>query len=390
MIKKNTQNSLPYLETNRFSNLRKMINKGKNGRSRVASGHLIELNDVVKVYETGSVTFTALKTINLTIDTGEFVSVVGKSGSGKSTLLNMITGIDRPTSGEVIIRGIPLRDMNEGKMAIWRGKNLGIVFQFFQLLPTLTVMENILLPMDFCKKYSKDKRRERALSLLEEMDLADQANKLPATLSGGQQQRVAIARALANDPPIIVADEPTGNLDSLTADMIVQLFIRLVEKGKTILTVTHDTDFSQKASRSIFISDGMIVQDKKNPRGVRSITRPETIPVDLTLDNVAKIEIEESSKRDGRDTIQNDNFLIEQRVKNIFKNRKQAAVMLQKEFQLVSQDEEKMEMLYSIVLKHVNELTKEAENAKNSEDVRDVWKILMEATEPWAKPNKTI
>src|SRR5262245_33489732 len=203
---------------------------------------LIELKDVTKAYDVAAGKFLALKGIDMRVDVGEFVAVVGKSGSGKSTLINMITGIDNPTSGEVFVASTPVHALNQEELAIWRGKNVGIVFQFFQLLPTLTVAENVMLPMDFCNTYPIRDRRPRALELLDRVGIADQADKLPADLSGGQQQRAAIARSLANDPPIVVADEPTGNLDSQTSDDVMGFLAALAEAGKTVLTVTHERD----------------------------------------------------------------------------------------------------------------------------------------------------
>jgi ABC-type lipoprotein export system ATPase subunit len=223
--------------------------------------HLIELHHVAKAYKTDAGDFLALKDITLTIDEGEFVGIIGKSGSGKSTLVNMITGIDRPTAGEIHINKTPIHRFDEGQMAKWRGRNQGVIFQFFQLLPTLTVVENVMLPMDFCNMYTPRQRRERALHLLDLMDVAEQANKLPTMISGGQQQRVAIARALANDPPMIVADEPTGNLDSRTARQVFGLFENLVAEGKTFLMVTHDDDLAKRVSRTIVIADGEIVNE---------------------------------------------------------------------------------------------------------------------------------
>ena len=223
---------------------------------------LMRLTDVVKVYDTGEVPFTALRGINLDVDAGEFVGLIGKSGSGKTTLINMITGIDRPTSGQVVIDSTPVHKLNENQLAQWRGKTIGVVFQFFQLLPTLTVIENVMLPMDFCHMFTAEERPERALHLLEQVEMADQAHKLPSALSGGQQQRVAIARALANDPPILAADEPTGNLDSKTAEAVFGLFERLVDEGKTIIMVTHDNDISQRVRRSLHVHDGEIVEER--------------------------------------------------------------------------------------------------------------------------------
>ncbi len=241
-----------------------------NGRGReqrmgqTSSSHLIDMRGVVKEYQTSAGAFTALRGIDLSVDGGEFVAVVGKSGSGKSTLLNMITGIDRPTVGEVYVGGVPIHTLSEGQIAEWRGRALGIIFQFFQLLPTLRVVENVILPMEFAGLYSPRQRRERAMTLLESVGLADQAEKLPAALSGGQQQRVAIARALANDPPLLVADEPTGNLDSRTADSVFELFEGLVSGGKSIVMVTHDADLARRAGRVITLADGLIVDEQWN------------------------------------------------------------------------------------------------------------------------------
>ncbi|MFC2056233.1 ATP-binding cassette domain-containing protein [Chloroflexota bacterium] len=223
--------------------------------------YLIQMRDVIKTYETEAGEFQALKNIKLSVGNGEFVGVIGKSGSGKSTLINMISGIDRPTNGEVQVAGAPIHTLSEGQVAQWRGRNLGIVFQFFQLLPMLTVIENVMLPMDFCKLYAPRQRRERALQVLDMVDVVGHANKLPSQLSGGEQQRVAIARALANDPPIIMADEPTGNLDSKTSERVFQLFEELVASGKTILMVTHDSDQAKRVKRTIIIADGEIIEE---------------------------------------------------------------------------------------------------------------------------------
>lgn len=235
--------------------------KNGNGSSKNGNSHLIEMRGLVKTFKTAAGDFTALKGVDLVVDPGEFVAVVGKSGSGKSTLINMLTGIDRPTSGEVLVAGTALNELTEGQMAEWRGRNIGVVFQFFQLLPTLTVLENVMLPMDFCRLYSRRERRQRAMELLDRMHLGEHAHKLPAGLSGGQQQRVAIARALANDPPVLVADEPTGNLDSQTADAVFRLFSGLVEEGKTIIMVTHDRDLARRVTRTVTIADGEVVKD---------------------------------------------------------------------------------------------------------------------------------
>lgn len=222
---------------------------------------LLHLLDVVKVYDTGEVPFTALKGISLDVYPGEFVGLIGKSGSGKTTLINMLTGIDHPTSGQVIVGDTPVHQLGENALAKWRGSTMGVVFQFFQLLPTLTILENVLLPMDFSASYPLKERIPRAMDLLEQVELADQANKLPASLSGGQQQRAAIARALANDPPILAADEPTGNLDSKTAEAVFGLFERLVEQKKTIIMVTHDNDLASRVHRALHVADGEIVED---------------------------------------------------------------------------------------------------------------------------------
>ena len=235
--------------------------KSSNGTHRNGNGHLIELRKVQKVYSTAAGPFNTLKDINLQVDRGEFVAVIGKSGSGKSTLINMITGIDRPTTGQVFIGDTAIHTLKEGQLAAWRGRTIGIIFQFFQLLPTLSVIENVMLPMDFCRLYSMRERKERAMHLLEQVEMAEQADKLPAALSGGQQQRVAIARALATDPPILVADEPTGNLDSKTAASVFHLFESLVAGGKTILMVTHDQDLAKRATRTVIISDGQIIEE---------------------------------------------------------------------------------------------------------------------------------
>jgi len=223
---------------------------------------LVRLRGVVKTYHSGEVPFTALKGIDLDVHTGEFIGLIGKSGSGKTTLINMITGIDHPTSGEVVVGDTPVHALGENALARWRGRNMGVVFQFFQLLPTLTVLENVLLPMDFLSVIPPKDRLARALELLEHVELADQAHKLPATLSGGQQQRAAIARALANDPPILAADEPTGNLDSKTAEAVFSLFERLVEQHKTIIMVTHDNDLASRVRRALHVADGEIVEER--------------------------------------------------------------------------------------------------------------------------------
>jgi putative ABC transport system ATP-binding protein len=223
---------------------------------------LVELRDVIKDYVTDAGTFRALNGVSMDIDAGEFVAVVGRSGSGKSTLLNMVTGIDQATEGQVLVAGTDLGRLSEAKIARWRGATVGVVFQFFQLLPTLSVVENVMLPMDFAGRGTSAERYDRAMALLDEVGMTDQADKLPLSTSGGQQQRVAIARALANDPPVLVADEPTGNLDTATADVVFGLFERLVDEGKTIMMVTHDAELAGRTRRTIHMVDGRIVPEE--------------------------------------------------------------------------------------------------------------------------------
>jgi len=212
--------------------------------------------------------FTAIDHLSLDIAQGEFVAVVGRSGSGKTTLLNLLAGIDRPTLGTVRVAGADLGSLSESGLAAWRGRNIGLVFQFFQLLSTLTVVENVMLPMDFAKKIPVGERLDRALLLLERMGVGDQADKLPAALSGGQQQRAAIARALANDPPLLLADEPTGNLDSVTSDVVLELFADLNAEGRTIVVVTHEREIRSIAGRQVTLQDGRVVLDEDVRTGV--------------------------------------------------------------------------------------------------------------------------
>ena len=221
---------------------------GTNRAEALPSSALIQIDSLVKEYDTGAGPLRVLHDVSLSVQPGEFVAVVGASGSGKSTLINMITGIDRPTCGEVTVAGSRLNDLDENAMARWRGRHIGVIFQFFQLLPALTILENVILPMDFCNTYPVGERKARALYLLEQVEMAEQAHKLPGAVSGGQKQRAAIARALANDPPLLVGDEPTGNLDSRTADRIFDLFGDLVALGKTLVMVTHDRE-SRKRRR---------------------------------------------------------------------------------------------------------------------------------------------
>lgn len=219
---------------------------------------MIQVSNLVKTYETPAGPLNVLKGIDLEINHGDFIALVGPAGGGKTTFLNMITGIDKPTTGEVIVDGIDVSNSTEKKLTRWRGRNIGIVFQFFQLLPTLTVLENVLMPMDFCNVYAPDERREKAMAYLERFDVADQAHKTPDMLSGGQQQRVAIARALANDPPIIIGDEPTGNLDRMSAAVVFDTFFEMQEQGHTIIIVTHDREIVRDVPTVLRMNDGLI------------------------------------------------------------------------------------------------------------------------------------
>jgi ABC-type lipoprotein export system ATPase subunit len=228
---------------------------------QVPAQAMIQLQKVVKNFKNAAGEFTVLKGVNLVLRKGEFVAIVGKSGSGKSTLLNMITGIDHPSSGHVVIGGTDIYQMSESARSLWRGRNLGVVFQFFQLLPMLTLLENVMLPMDYVGMYDFYERPKRAMELLKLVGLEAQADKLPVAVSTGQQQSAAIARALANDPPVICADEPTGNLDSRSADVIIRLFETLVKKGKTIAMVTHDPSLTERTTRTIVISDGELIDE---------------------------------------------------------------------------------------------------------------------------------
>jgi putative ABC transport system ATP-binding protein len=222
---------------------------------------LIHLRQVVKKYESLAGEVMALRGINLQVKPGEFVAVTGKSGAGKTTLVNMVTGIDRSTAGEIAVDGVSVHRLSTEQAAEWRGRTVGVIFQSFQLLPTLTVLQNVTLPMDFARKYSLRERRERGMRLLEQLEIAEHAHKLPSAVSGGQQQRVAIARAMANDPPILVADEPTGSLDSATTQAVVRVFEDLVGQGKTVLLVTHDRDLARRAGRTVTLADGEVIAD---------------------------------------------------------------------------------------------------------------------------------
>jgi len=232
------------------------------GAKNSNSEPLIYLRQVVKEYGSLADNVVALKGIDLQVKKGEFLVVTGKSGAGKTTLVNMITGLDKSTSGEIWVDGTPVHKLGAEKAARWRGQTVGVVFQSFELLPTLTVLQNVMLPMDFAHKYSIRQQRERAMRLLEQMEIAEHAHKLPSAVSGGQQQRVAIARAMANDPPILVADEPMGSLDSVTAGSVLRVFEDLAEQGKTVLLVTHDKDIARRATRTITLADGEIVRSE--------------------------------------------------------------------------------------------------------------------------------
>lgn len=292
----------------------------KNGES------IIQMNQVVKTFKNAAGEFTVLKGLDLNIYPGQFVSIVGKSGSGKSTLLNMITGIDHPTSGQVVINGTDIYErMSESQRALWRGKNMGIVFQFFQLLPMLTLLENVMLPMDYVGMYGFDERPQRAMELLELVGLQDFANKLPLAVSTGQQQGTAIARAMATDPPLIVADEPTGNLDTRAAEQIIDLFEELVSRGKTIVMVTHDPSLTMRTQRNVTISDGELI-DETVARALPLLTHPQML-------NVTK-QIERQIYEPGEAIILHDHqvesfFMVERgAVEVVLQRRKKAGQIL--------------------------------------------------------------
>jgi len=223
---------------------------------------IIQIQNVFKRFPAGDAEITVLSGVSLTIQKGEFVCIVGPSGNGKSTLLNMITGIDRPSSGEILVAGCPVHKMSEDKLAAWRGENVGIIFQFFQLLPALSLLQNVMFPMELASTYRARERQERAAHLLDIVGLADHMNKLPSVVSGGEQQRAAIARALANDPHLLVGDEPTGNLDSRTSEDIFELFSQVAGQGKTLVMVTHNEELAARAPRVVEIRDGKISHDK--------------------------------------------------------------------------------------------------------------------------------
>ncbi|MBE7555971.1 MAG: ABC transporter ATP-binding protein [Anaerolineales bacterium] len=244
-----------------------------NGSKNSNDGALLKLSQVVKTYQGLAGDVVALKGIDLQIQAGEFVAVTGKSGSGKTTLINMITGLDRPTSGEIWVAGAAVHQLRPEKAARWRGQTVGVVFQTFELIPTLSVLHNVTLPMDFANRYSLRQQRQRALDLLEQVEIAEHAHKLPSEVSGGQQQRVAIARAMANDPPILAADEPTGSLDSATSEAVIDLFEELVKQGKTVVLVTHDQDIARRATRTIVLADGQIAADNGQAGKSQEVSR---------------------------------------------------------------------------------------------------------------------
>ena len=232
-----------------------------NHNKDVTNDILIDLRQVVKKYQSLAGEVTALKGIDLQVKRGEFLVIMGKSGAGKTTLVNVITGLDRATSGEIWVADTPVHKLGVEKAARWRGQTVGVVFQAFELLPTLTVLQNVTLPMDFARRYSLRQQRKRAMHLLEQMEIAEHAHKPPSAVSGGQQQRVAIARAMANDPPILVADEPTGSLDSVTSEAVIDVFEELVKQGTTVVLVTHDEDVARRGGRIITLADGEVMAD---------------------------------------------------------------------------------------------------------------------------------
>ena len=227
---------------------------------------IVDVQQVIKKFMMGNTEITILKGISFKVYPGEFVIIVGPSGNGKSTLLNMCTGIDYPNDGKVLVTGEEIHEMNANDQSLWRGVNVGIVFQFFQMMPTLTLFNNVMLPMELAGKYSRKERKERAEHLLEMVGLQEQMHKLPGMVSGGQQQRAAISRAIANDPPLLIADEPTGNLDPTSAQLVFDTFKKLVEEGKTIMMVTHDKELAAQVSRQIEIVNGKITKDENRQR----------------------------------------------------------------------------------------------------------------------------
>ncbi len=368
-MKKNPAIHLPFLD-DRIRPAQPFEEKS-NGHSLNGNSALIELHRVTKVYKNAAGEFTALKSVDLKVDRGEFVAVVGKSGSGKSTLINMITGIDRPTSGEVYIGDTPVHTLNENRMAAWRGIQLGIVFQFFQLLPTLTVIENVMLPMDFCNKYDRYEREVWAMHLLEQVGMGEHAFKLPSAISGGQQQRVAIARALANDPPILVADEPTGNLDSITAEAIFLLFEDLVARGKTIFMVTHDQDLARRITRTISLADGQIVSDQLAEAS------------DYVKKKRARMKRESIFKQEAQEVAIS---TILSKVDEILEDRSTAVRRLREEVLNIPREGHMAEVAYQALLEDFDRRAENARAAGQQEEARALWKLLSDATEPWASP----
>jgi putative ABC transport system ATP-binding protein len=263
LLQRTTEEGTPRAERSPYPNANS--DPGDDTRVRPDRGSTpstpIDLHQVSKTYDSPSGPFTALQDITLHIQAGEFVAVVGKSGSGKTTLLNVLAGIDRPTQGTITVDGTSVHSLSESQLAEWRGRTIGLVFQFFQLLPTLTVAENVMLPMEFVKLIPVAERHARALELLDRVGIRDQADKLPASLSGGQQQRAAIARALANNPPILLADEPTGNLDEATRTSVLELFTQLNAEGRTIIVVTHERDISHYTDRQVTLVDGRVAHE---------------------------------------------------------------------------------------------------------------------------------
>jgi putative ABC transport system ATP-binding protein len=339
-----------------INNIPAIKDRKSDGRLRGHLPTLIELRNVVKIYESAAGKFAALNGVNLKIYPGEFIAVIGKSGSGKTTLMNMITGIDRPTIGEVIIGGTPIHTLNEGQTAVWRGNTVGVVFQFFQLLPTLTVIENVMLPMDFCHRYSLRERFQRALMLLDQVELIEYANRLPSALSGGQQQRVAIARALANDPPVLIADEPTGNLDSNTAASVFSLFEKLVRQGKTIVMVTHDQDLVKQVVRTIYIKDGRITGD-------------QTLPSD-------RIRVPHHGNQDT----ERESDPLRMMVSEILDDRPESARKLRTALQDGPKDRQERDALYRAIFEEIKYRADQAEQAGETEEARNLWGILVDAT----------
>lgn len=239
---------------------------GQNGSQSGTAAPIVDVRNIVKKFMVGNTEVTILKGISFKVSAGEFVIIVGPSGNGKSTLLNMCTGIDYPNGGQVLVTGQEIHEMNANDQSLWRGKNVGIIFQFFQMMPSLTLLNNVMLPMELAGKFGRTERRERAEHLLEIVELKEQMHKLPSMVSGGQQQRAAISRALANDPPLLIADEPTGNLDPTSAHMVFDIFKTLVDEGKTIMMVTHDKELAAQVPRQIEIVNGKITKDEHRHR----------------------------------------------------------------------------------------------------------------------------